>query len=357
MIKVLDEKYDRARFSIENPNVWERLSALRGLKFVEYRKKIKEAEAGKLMCLPCEIFIKTTYNCNHACPRCLHGGKIFPQGDDYFMSFDTVKKVLDESAEKGVFSTVFTGGEPTLHPQLPDFLQYAASKGFPDISVVTNGSELSEDIINALVNYVTRINISIDAITKETYKKVRGVDDYDKVLDRISVLLNTRKDTPLLSVSFVLSEQNMHELDAFVAQWEHKADGGIKIYPYKNVYSIIDEEFKNVLEKGATEKIKDIERPTVVSGDSAKIMSDYSIKCTIPWYRCHIGIRGEIQACTTVGFCDHPQMYMGNIHDMTFEEAWNSPDWENLRQITRAGEYHKHSVCKRCQASVRREED
>jgi MoaA/NifB/PqqE/SkfB family radical SAM enzyme len=283
---------------------------------------------------------------------------IFPQGKEYNMSFDTLRKVLDEGASKGLQSVVFTGGEPTMHPEIMDFIEYASRKNFPDISVITNGSMLTDKIIDCLLGSgVTRMNISLDSITPGIYEKVRGVNDYAKVMRNIERFLEKRKmqtsSLPLLSLSFVLSEDNASELDGFVKMWHERADGGIKIYPYKDIYSIMDDDFDSIY--GARmEKPNDSKQgpfPRKLS-HALPIMEKYSIKCTIPWYRCHVGVHGEIQACTTIGFCDHPLMKMGNIHEMTFEEAWKSERWKLLREITLAGRYDRHPVCKVCQESI-----
>jgi MoaA/NifB/PqqE/SkfB family radical SAM enzyme len=356
---LLNQEYDRTKFTLANQKVWDRLSQIKGDTFVEYRKLLRMAEHGEILTdFPVEILIKTTLNCNHACPRCPHGMGITPRGRAYDMRFETLKKVLDEGGLKGLQSVVFTGGEPTLHPEFVDFIAYAASKQFPDISVITNGSLLSDKIIDGILDHgVTRINISFDSITPETYKRVRGVDDYAKVIRNINRLIEKREvkgaQLPLLSLSFVLSEDNAHELDGFIKMWQEKADGGIKIYPYKNVYSIVTDEFYSGYGAGKNRPsdIKEAVLPTTLS-HSLPIMEQYKIKCTIPWYRCHVGVNGELQACTTLGFCDHKDMIMGNIHEMTFEDAWKSDKWKILREITMTGQYSMHPVCRICQQSV-----
>jgi MoaA/NifB/PqqE/SkfB family radical SAM enzyme len=356
---LLNQKYDRNKFTLANPDVWDRLAQIKGDAFISYRRLLKSAEKGEILTeFPVEILIKTTLNCNHKCPRCPHGMGLTPRGKAYDMKFETLKKVLDEGSLKGLQSVVFTGGEPTLHPEFVNFIAYASSKKFPDISVITNGSLLSDKIIDGILDHgVTRINISFDSITPGTYKKVRGVDDYAKVIQNINRLIEKRKakgtQLPLLSLSFVLSEDNAAELDGFIEMWQEKADGGIKIYPYKNVYSVVDEEFCETYGIGER-KVGELEQnalPTTLS-HKLPIMKDYSIKCTIPWYRCHVAVNGDLQACTTLGFCDHPKMVMGNIHEMTFEQAWKSEAWSFLRKITLEGRYDKHPICKICQNSI-----
>jgi MoaA/NifB/PqqE/SkfB family radical SAM enzyme len=119
------------------------------------------------------------------------------------------------------------------------------------------------------------------------------------------------------------------------------------------MYKILNDDFYSEYGGGKNKAsdFKDNSLPTTLS-HALPIMRKYKIKCAIPWYRCHVGINGELQACTTLGFCDHKDMIMGNIHEMTFEDAWKSDKWEALRQITITGQYDKHPVCSICQQSV-----
>ena len=356
---IINKKYNRQKYTQANSEIWDKLSAIKGEPFIKYRKILKKAESGQIVTdFPVEVLIKTTLNCNHFCPKCPHGIGVYPQGAKYNMSFNTLKKVLDEGKTKGLQSVVFTGGEPTMHPEITKFLDYTGKLGFPDVSLITNGSLLNNNIIDCLIsNGITRMNISFDSINPETFNKVRGVDHYHRVLDNIDNFITRRKEkksiTPLLSISFVLQEENYEELDGFIQMWKNKADGGIKIYPYKNIYPIMNSDFFNTYGHGRV-KIDDINQSNLPHklSSSKPIMKGYKIECTIPWYRCHVGVNGELQACTTLGFCDHPDMVMGNIHNISFEKAWKSDAWNKLREITLSGSYDLHPVCKICQQST-----
>ncbi|MBI2901704.1 MAG: radical SAM protein [Planctomycetes bacterium] len=355
----LAAKYDRSRFTLSNPEPWKRIERIKGAGFAEYRALLARAEKGQVLTgFPVEVLIKTTLNCNHTCPKCLHGMGIFPAGAQFSMKFETLTAVLDEGKRKGLRSVVFTGGEPTMHPRIMEFLSYAGELGFPDISMVTNGSKLSDRLVECLVaSGLTRVNVSIDAVDRGTYRKVHGVDQLDRVTEGIERLLRKRKEMgsqlPLLSVSFVLSEENRDELDPFLALWKERADGGIKVYPFKNVFSVVDGEFSKTYGAGKKrlEQLDAGSLPAQLPKD-VPMLSGYGVECTSPWYRCHVGINGEIQACTTQGFCDHPAMVMGNIHRSTFEEVWKSARWSELREIVLARQFDRHPVCRVCQRCV-----
>jgi len=183
------------------------------------------------------------------------------------------------------------------------------------------------------------------------------VDHFERVEQGIANLLRRRAEAgselPLLSISIVLSEETRYELDEFLSTWQDRADGGIKIYPFKDVFSVVDESFSDTYGAGRR-KAAELDPgalPTRVPRE-VPMLSEYRVECTSPWYRCHVGINGELQACTTQGFCDHPEMVMGNIHRSSFEEVWKSPRWNSLREIVLRREFDRHPVCKICQRCV-----
>lgn len=82
--------------------------------------------------------VQVVRQCNF---RCSHCSQVAPhtsiEGVDGADLID-LKKRLDELVARGLSRVRFTGGEPLLHPHLPDLIRYAASSGL-DTSIVTNG--------------------------------------------------------------------------------------------------------------------------------------------------------------------------------------------------------------------------
>ena len=88
----------------------------------------------------CEIII--TEYCNFNCPYCrglnkgIYGSRKIKQ-----LSFEEIKKVIDIwCLNKPLKNIRFSGGEPTLHPEIKKIVSYAKSKGIEKIAISTNGS-------------------------------------------------------------------------------------------------------------------------------------------------------------------------------------------------------------------------
>ena len=113
-------------------------------------------------------------------------------------------------------------GEVFLSKVYLDLLKNIDEQRFPhlEITLYTNGILLTpanwEKISNA--HYaVNHISVSVDAVTKETYNKVRRGGNFDKLLDNLKFLSQLKKNKELkLSASFVMQRENYKEMPAFV---------------------------------------------------------------------------------------------------------------------------------------------
>ncbi|MCB9497121.1 MAG: radical SAM protein [Fibrobacteria bacterium] len=90
-------------------------------------------------CLP---VIEIDQACDLDCPVCLKGGQDLPR-----MDLDAFRGVLETLLEaEGSLPVVnLSGGEPTLHPLLPDFLRVCREMGVVQTTVSTNGLRLARD--------------------------------------------------------------------------------------------------------------------------------------------------------------------------------------------------------------------
>ncbi len=88
---------------------------------------------------PYRMDIALTYRCNNDCFHCYNAR---PR-DFSEISTDAWKKIIDRIWEIGIPHLVFTGGEPTLRPDLPELIAYAQHVGLIT-GLNTNGRSLSK---------------------------------------------------------------------------------------------------------------------------------------------------------------------------------------------------------------------
>jgi len=82
------------------------------------------------------VDIKIGFGCNNHCQFCVQGDK-----RDFCVhkTKKEIEKSLREAYEQNNQEAVFTGGEPTLHPDFLDLVRYARKTGFKEVQVQSNG--------------------------------------------------------------------------------------------------------------------------------------------------------------------------------------------------------------------------
>jgi MoaA/NifB/PqqE/SkfB family radical SAM enzyme len=107
-------------------------------------------------------YIQVTRKCNQKCRFCSN------PPNKRVLSLEEGKKLIDFYRKKGCDGLIFTGGEPTLSPHLPEFLRYASSKNIP-FRIITNGQNLADfDYLKSLKEAgLQLIHLSIYSIKEE----------------------------------------------------------------------------------------------------------------------------------------------------------------------------------------------
>ena len=113
-----------------------------------------------------------TRTCNLRCVHCYadsHAEKYAGELD-----WDQCCAVIDDLADYKVNALLLSGGEPTLHPQLPQLLERATSRGLK-VTISTNGTRITPDLARLFKDLgVAYVGISLDGIGA-VHDKFRGV--------------------------------------------------------------------------------------------------------------------------------------------------------------------------------------
>ena len=113
--------------------------------------------------------ITITNKCNENCLYCHHDGMDDSQEE---MNADEIYRICEIAKNIGVRKIRISGGEPLIRKDIVEIVSKIASLDFDDISITSNGTLLgkyAKDLKEAGLN---RVNISLDTLNPETYKKV-----------------------------------------------------------------------------------------------------------------------------------------------------------------------------------------
>lgn len=158
---------------------------------------------------PISVEMDLSNCCNLKCSWCRFSDSHNPA----IMPYSLAEKILRELAEVGVKSIVYSGGgEPLLNPQFKEIADLGHSLGL-DQGVYTNGVNIDK-FIETLNKKMKFVYVSLDAATRETFLKIKGVDCFEKVIRNIELLCQ-RKDEAKIGLGFLVSPENFSDMWVF----------------------------------------------------------------------------------------------------------------------------------------------
>jgi MoaA/NifB/PqqE/SkfB family radical SAM enzyme len=122
-----------------------------------------------------------TERCNSRCSFC----EIWRHPAGTMASLQDVKKNLQDAARLGVRFVDFTGGEPLLHPELPQMLRLARTAGLRT-TLTTNAGHYPGRAAE-LTGVVDFLHFSLDAADPAAHDRLRGVPLFDAVMSSIDL--------------------------------------------------------------------------------------------------------------------------------------------------------------------------
>jgi 7,8-dihydro-6-hydroxymethylpterin dimethyltransferase len=144
--------------------------------------------------------IPITNACNLRCPICFG----YNRSDPYFMPPDEFARRLDflVNATGGVDLVNITGGEPTLHPELPEILRLAKRPGIGRVTLNTNGILLGRrpELGAMLAELGTYVVLSLDTMRADRSRVLHGADLVEDKRRALAVLEEKAIPTTILHV-------------------------------------------------------------------------------------------------------------------------------------------------------------
>lgn len=133
--------------------------------------------------------ISITDRCNLRCIYCMPSGGLIPIEHKEILRYEEILRVVNIASKIGVRKIRITGGEPLLRKNVIYLISSIKNiKGIEDLSLTTNGillSRYAEELKNAGLD---RVNVSLDTLKPERYKKITRSGDLEPVLKGIQAV-------------------------------------------------------------------------------------------------------------------------------------------------------------------------
>lgn len=264
---------------------------------------------------PNVIYLCLTNVCNHRCYVCgYHYSMHRSSGNQGFMSFELVKKIIAELPNKPIRLYLIKQGEPLLHPQFAEITRYIKeNRSAIEIAIHTNATKLTREVAECICNYSDFFTVSMFATNDETYKTTHQRPDFEQVVQNIKIfskIYRTSKKKPKIYFDYVRQKRNQHESDKqvfnFFAKLAPEFNVGIH-YPFN---------FCGLGPEGNLEIYNKLEQA-------------YFPACTFPWLAFTILWDGKVSYC----FVEPEENYfMGDVNKDKLLDIWNNSKYQRFRR-------------------------
>jgi cyclic pyranopterin phosphate synthase len=127
--------------------------------------------------------ISVTDRCNVRCFYCMPHDDVRFKPRSELLTFEEIERFVRVVAQMGVNRLRITGGEPLVRAELPKLVSVLSRiPGIEDLAMTTNGTLLTEHAKALKEAGLDRLNISLDGLSEETFRRIARRDGLDRVL-------------------------------------------------------------------------------------------------------------------------------------------------------------------------------
>lgn len=312
---------------------------------------------------PLYVKLKLIFGCNLRCRMCQHWRSARPAQ----LSTQRLRELLAELALLGCRKVHFTGGEPSLRPDLEELVAHASAHGLR-VTLTTNATRLDRARARALVEGGLRgANVSLDGPTGAIHDSVRGIEGAWE--QAVEGLKNLRKEAHRgklgLSINTVVNRLNLMALDEMpglalrcgvkrlrlLPVDDHTGDD---LRPAPELIAAFNRDVaprlaRRALRAGLLEREDDAfpfgrDAPALAEGARGRYAFGYYRErpCFAPFTHALVDHDGRVFVCCM----QRGAPLLGDLHTQSFAEIWEGAALRRVREMMRGDE--RLPACARC---------
>jgi MoaA/NifB/PqqE/SkfB family radical SAM enzyme len=296
------------------------------------------------------IRMDTINLCNLRCKMCYYSSDYNRKKDAMDLAF--FRKIADQVLPKTRFLYLSCATEPLMHKNFADIVRATGEYRVPFTSFCTNGQLLKAEVNQACIEAkISEIIFSVDGATAKTYEEIRRGGKFERLVANMDLLSSMKRQAkvqyPAARINFTCMQTNIHELPAMV---RFAADRGIRSLHVRHLLSYTDAEescrdemaYLKVFNEIAGETRREAASrgielflPDPVAGGGKPSAGKTCVTdgsqleanpyCLLPWFQGIISWDGNYRVCSL-----HREL--GNFHQQTFDEIYNSPKMKEIRR-------------------------
>ncbi len=207
------------------------------------------------------VRIAITDRCNLRCQYCMpaEGIQIVPRKE--LLTYKEIYRITRALSELGVRKVRLTGGEPFARKNAMSLFRSLTNNDLLDEIHITSNAVLIGPYIKELENIgIKGINVSLDSLQRERFKTITRRDTFDKVMENIHKLIQSKIEVKLNVVvqqgvntdeiiDFVHFTKNLPIAVRFIEEMPFNGTGGISKFVWNEtlIMKEIEKEFPNII--------------------------------------------------------------------------------------------------------------
>ena len=315
-----------------------------------FRGAVERAEPFR----PLMVKLKLTWQCNLACPMCHYWRRDLPTA----LTTDLVARTLDDLAALGCAKVHFSGGEPTIRPDLPDLIAHARQLKLR-VALTTNATLITRDLAKRLARAgLNSVCVSMDSPVRSVHDHMRGAPGaFKRTVAGVRELRRAaqRHGTPLpIRINTVVARENYATLDKLPALAHALGAQSLLLMPVDdhtgalvlNKRRLLDYNQRiapalasRALAFGLMRQISEafpfgITKPELASSRDGRYARGLYERqpCYAPWTHALVAADARVAPC-----CGAPLVTLGDLHEQSFAEIWRGEAYRHLRETMRDG--------------------
>lgn len=282
---------------------------------------------------PVTVEIHPTLFCNARCGFCYYSSEF---SSKKMISSSTLLRIAGELSAANVKSVVISGGgEPTLHPNLSEFID-ACLDGAMEVGLITNGFSIKPKLF-AAIEKISWVKFSMHSSRRKNHAEIFNVKNalFDSVVNTIKNLTSL-KNGPIVSIGYVVDPEKTRasELLDFMSFGAEALKVNYVLYkPLMEAVGLFGEDKLNEF-ISVEHEIKIIaKKHTMFTNYSAFIRdatanreyTDGQCPVTSENLICFIDGHGDLYPCLPLGQSKRVKSdnLIGNLNELSFSELWN----------------------------------
>jgi radical SAM protein with 4Fe4S-binding SPASM domain len=282
--------------------------------------------------------------CNLQCPLCSTGGfkSDYTHVERGWMRFETFKIALDKLLPELETILLYNWGEPLLSKDVFRCIDYAARwniKTYMSTNIMAYTEEMGRNLIQS---GLTRLTVSCDGISQETYGRYRAGGDLKKVIASVEHLIAMKKKMlcshPHIDMQFIVFKHNENEMKEFEKFWKNKGADSVSFIRM----SYMSKQGMGLAKQLDFVPINPNYQPYHPYG-KIKSCADLYYGLTLDW-------NGDWYSCCFPS--GEKPFKVGNIITDNFWEIWNGPKYRYFRKLLKTHRILKESYETMCHDCV-----